>query len=295
MDRVAISDTALVERQALTDDAFLEHYLELIANFGPREFTQEAFERGMRYPWHRPRRSYLLRDGEAVLVEGLDAGERAAALERHAGRSGLLAFGSNAAPRNLAIKLAHLTEPEDREVLMLAGELHGLDVVAAAAVTIYGAVPATLEASPGTSVTAIVLMVTEAQLTALTWGEIPYRLGRLADAPFTVEDGIEGLELESPLAFVARWGAFLPDGRPAALAAVPGHNRCFREWSQRQLLDRAAALTLGQGDADALVRALCREGGRLAARFLPAMGAHARPFDHPGWRPIEPDGTVPPG
>ena len=293
---IAITDQALLERQNLSDEDFLPYFLELIANFPPREWTREAFERGLRYPWSRPGRSYLLRNGETVLLDDLDGRERAAVLKGHAGRAPLLAFGSNAAPKNLTIKLAHHVDPEDRDVLVLAGELHGLDVVACAAVTVYGAMPATLASSPGTSVDAALMFVTATQLTTLTWGEMPYRLGRLRGAPFTVEDGAEGLEIESPLAFVSRWGAFAPEGVPAPLAAIPGRDRRAPAWTQRELVDRAAEIVLpGGGDAEALTRAIHADPLAIASRGLPALGAYAQPFDHPGWAPIAPDGTLPAG
>ncbi|MDQ3741436.1 MAG: hypothetical protein M3389_10900, partial [Actinomycetota bacterium] len=236
-----ITDPALLERLRMPDEVFAEHFRGLVANFPAREWSQEAFERGLRYPWYRPARSYLLRDGEHRLLHELAPEERAAVVERHvgegSGRAPLLAFGSNAAPRNLAIKLAHHEDAADREVLVLAGELHELDVVAAASVAIYGAMPATLAASPGTAVRAAVLLVTAKQLTTLTWGEIPYRLGRLDGAPFTVEGGFEGLRLDAPLAYVSRWGAFAPDGEAVALAAVPATGRRLAAATQRELID----------------------------------------------------------
>jgi hypothetical protein len=296
--RVAITDPELLERQTLPDERFVDYFLKLLATLPAREWTEEAFERGLRYPWYRPERSYLLRDGEPVLLHELDATAREAVLERHvgpdAGRVGLLAFGSNAAPKNLTIKLAHHPEPEDREVLVLAGELHDLDVVATASVAMYGAMPATLVASPGARVTAALMLVTATQLTTLTWGEMPYRLGRLRGAPFTVEDGVTGFQVESPLAFVSRWGAFLPDGSPAPLAAIPGHGRS-RPWTQRELLDRVAAIVLGSdgGGAEVLMRTLHTDVAAMAARALPLLREHAAPFDYPDWVPIGADGTIP--
>ena len=297
MTSPAITDPKLLERQLMPDAEFLDHFLGLVANFPAREWTPEAFERGLRYPWSRPERSYLLRDGQTVLLHELDPAERAAILDSHAeDRSPLIAFGSNAAPKNLTIKLAHHPEPRDREVLVLAGELHDLDVVACAAVSVYGAMPATLTASPGTSVNAAVLFVTPTQLTTLTWGEMPYRLGRLRGAPFTVEDGFDGLEVESPLAFVSRWGAFAPDGEPAALAAIPGRDRRARAWTQRELVDRAARIVLGADhDAEALTKAIHADPLAVATRGVPALREHALPFDHPGWVGLAPDGTLPAG
>ena len=280
---VAITDPGLLARLALTDEEFLDHFYELVGHFPPREWSGEAFERGLRYPWSRPERSYLLRDGEVTPVDELPPIE---------GRFPLLAIGGNAAPRYLTAKLAHHQAPADREVLVLAGELHGLDVVASAAVSIYGAMAATLAASPGTAVRAGVLMVTPAQLVTLAWGEMPYRVGRLRGAPFTVEDGVEGVEIAAPLAFVSRWGAFAPDGEPAALAAIPARGRRFPAWTQRDLLDRAAAMVLGPGhDAEALMREVCSVGGAIARQGIPALRPAAQPFAFPGWAPMAPDGT----
>lgn len=283
---IAITDPGLIERQTLPDEDFPDHFYGLVGHFPPREFSHEQFERGLRYPWFRPERSYHLTSGGEVRELGgrpdLD------------GRAPLLAIGGNAAPKYLTMKLAHHEDPADREVVVLAGELHGFDVAAAAAVTVYGAMAATLVASPGTAVRAAALMVTSAQLTTLTWGEMPYRVGRLSGASFTVEEGVPGTEVDSPLVFVSRWGAFAPDGAPAALAAIPARERRHRAWSQRELLDRAAQIVLApDADAETLMRHVCRTGGAVAREILPALRPHAQPFDLPGWAPMSADGTFP--
>jgi len=294
----AITDSQLLERLMLPDEAFVDYYLELVSHFPAREWTRRSFEHGLRYPWTRPDRSYLLRDGETHLLHELDEAGRAAILERHLGpaaeRVALLAIGANVAPKNLAVKLAHHAEVEDREILVLAGDLHELDVVACAAVAVYGAMPATLAASPGTKVRAAVMLVNATQLTTLTWGEMTYRLGRLHGARFTVEDAVHDVELDSPLAFVSRWGAFAPDGAAAPLAAIAATGRKAPAWTQQQLLDRAADLALGPGGggAEALTRIGYRDVGDMAARILPALRPYARPFEFPGWTPITPDGTL---
>jgi hypothetical protein len=295
---VAITDSQLLERLTLPDESFVDYFLELASRFPARAWTRRSFDHGLRYPWTRPERSYLLRDGETDLLRDLDEAERAAILARHLGpaaqRVALLAFGANVAPKNLALKLAHHEEVEDREVLVLAGELHDLDVVACAAVAVYGAMPATLAASPGTNVRAAVMLVNATQLTTLTWGEMTYVIGRLQGARFTAEDAVQDVELGSPLAFVSRWGAFAPDGAPASLAAIPGTARRGRAWTQQELVDRAAEIVLGRsgGGAEALMRMGYRDAGAMAARMLPALREYAQPFDFPGWTPIAADGTV---
>jgi hypothetical protein len=295
---VAITDPELLARQLMSDEEFHEHLLALAVHFPAREWTQASFEHGLRYPWSRPERSYLLRGGHTTLLHELDPAERAGVLASHvqpaADRTPLLAFGSNAAPKNLALKLAHHESPADREVLVLAGHLDDLDVVATASVATYGAMPATLAASAGTSVRAAVMLVTATQLTTLTWGEVPYRIGRLNGARFTVEDGVEGVELGSPLAFVARWGAFAPDGEAAALAAIPAKGRGNRAWTQRELVERAADIVLGPdgGGAEALTRLGAADLLALADRALVALRPYAQPFGFPGWQPIAADGSL---
>lgn len=293
---ISITDPKLLERLNLADDDFVPYFVELISHFPAREFTLEAFEHGLRYPWTRPERSYLLRDGVVTLLHGLEPEQRLAVLDRHrdpaAQRVALLAFGSNVAPKNLAVKLAHHAAPEDREVLVLAGDLGDLDVVACAAVAGYGAMAATLASSPGTRVRAAVMFVNATQLTTLAWGEMPYRVGRLHGARFTLEDEVEGPALDGPLAFVSRWGAFAPDGEPIALAAIPAQGRTMQAWTQRELLDRVAAMLLtADSDGEALMRLLYAGFSSAAERLLPAMRPYALPFDFPGWTPMSQDGT----
>lgn len=282
-----ITDPRLLARLRLADGAWLEHYVGLLGGFPPREWTPEGFDRGLRYPWYRPERSFLLRDGRTTLLHELDAAERAQVLERHATRTPLLAIGSNGAPRNLAVKVAHHADPDDREVLVLTGELRGLDVVASATVSVYGAMPASLALSAGTAVRASALLVTPEQLTTLTWGELSYQLGRLDEAVFVAEEGVEGVPVAAPLAFVPRLGLFAPGGEPVALAAIEARGRTLRAWSQRELLDRAAALVLGPGsDAEDLTRAVFADPAGFARRALPALQRHARRAGQPAWTPV---------
>lgn len=274
--RPEILDATLIERLTLDDDAFLEFFLDMASNIAPREWTPEAFARGLRYPWRRPQASYRLRNGIAEPIG-------ATVPPTGAGRVPLLAFGSNSAPRNLALKLAHLERAEDREVLVLTGWLHDLDVVAAASVTLYGAMPATLASSPGTRVRTAVLLVNATQLTTLTWGEMPYRLGRLPDTSFVAD---EDVALGAPLAYVSRWGAFAPQGEPAPLAAISAERRCWRAWQQRDLLDRAATMTFAHGDAEMLSRAIFADYASVSSRVLRGLRDHAQSLALAGWEPL---------
>jgi hypothetical protein len=136
-----------------------------------------------------------------------------------ADRYPILAFGGNAAPTWLTAKLGHFPAREDRDVLVLAGELHDIDVGASASPSPMGNMPGTLFASPGTAVRATMIWCTTAQITQLTWTEIPYLLGRLDDAVFTMDEA--DIEVEEVFAYVSRFGAFCVDEAPIALAAIP--------------------------------------------------------------------------
>lgn len=246
-------------------DAFLSEYFGAI---GPRDYGPEQLAFALGYPWERPGTSYLLRDGE-VHPPDLDGAR---------GRHPILAFGSNGAPAALTRKFAHFDDPVDREVLVLAGDLHDYDVGAAAGVAVYGAMPATLFPSPGTRVRAAVVFATDNQAIQLTWSELTYVFGRL-DVTFSAE-----LEVRTVLAYASRFGAFCPDGEPLALAAVPAAGRTAAARTQRELLDLAGRLT-GLGDAEAVVRTVYAD----FAGFVPAqrehIRPHGRPFSAPAWTP----------
>src|SRR5689334_15764875 len=89
--------------------------------------------RALGYPYATPERSYLYLDGEAMELPpgGPDL----------SGRSPLIAYGANAAPEALGLKLSQLPGVE---LPAMRFELEGFDVVYSAHVSPYGAVPATL-------------------------------------------------------------------------------------------------------------------------------------------------------
>jgi hypothetical protein len=283
-----LADAELLERLGLDDDAFRAHLEGLAALVPPgRAFDELVLERALGYPWARPASSYVLRDGT---VEPADLG----AVDR-AARHPLLAFGANGSPEGLARKLAHFDDPEDRTVLVLAGELHDWDVGPAAMTSVYGAMPATIFPSPGTRVRASVLWVTLRQLTQLTWSELSYALGRPRGAHFEPDDPDAG-DVTGFCAYASRWGAFAPHGERVALAAVPARGRTAAPRTQRELLDVVAGLTIG-GDAAGLVRTLMERftevapgiRDRLRPHAVALDGAHWEPF--PGTRPAPADGA----
>ncbi len=262
-------------RLASGDAEFHQGLLDMARSIGPREFTEELYRHALGYPWPRPETSYLLDDG-AVLEAAADLRAEVA------GRYPLLAFGSNGAPERLALKLAHLA-PAQRRVLVVAGDLHGFDVGVSALPAVYGAMPATIVASPGTVIRASVLWATAEQVTALTWTELSYALGRLDGIRFD-PDLPAAPAVESVLAYASRWGAHRVDGEVVAMAGVPARGRRAPALTQEQLLDGVAREVLGDAaGARELVVWLMEDFAAAAARLAPLLTARALPFRHDGW------------
>jgi hypothetical protein len=283
-----IAEPELIERLALDEEGFRDYIGAFIARVPSRECDADAFARACAYPWERPAGSYLVDGDGALSLAGLSTSEREALIERFAapsaGRLPLLAIGSNGAPATLQRKFAHFDDEADRTVLAISGRLHEFDVGYSGHPALYGALPATIFPSPGTAVATTLLWLTPAQFTQLTWSELSYQLGRLRTR-FTVDGADE--QFDEVLVFVSRWGAFCVDGVPVALAAVPAERRTATALTQREVLDAAAALALGDGaDAEALVRAIFTDYAALSAQVVQTLHAAALAFASERWTPF---------
>jgi hypothetical protein len=186
--------------------------------------TDELVERALAYPYAVPGGPFV-QVGERTL-EGppgdLDLADRRP----------LLAYGSNAAPEALARKLA--TEPPVPLPLVRA-DLSDFDVVYSAHISPYGAVPATLQRSAGTTVAVFVAFPTDEQLSLLSATEPNYRLARLRQLACRLESGESLTELD---AFLSRHGCLLAGGSEIAVAGIEARSRALAAMSQRQVQDR---------------------------------------------------------
>ena len=235
------------------------------------------------YPYARPAHSYLYVDGQAlelvrigadpvldgeVRLDGraMPVADALAALELAATaplaeRVAVLAYGSNAAPTQLARKFADLP---GTVIPVLRAELADHDVVYSAHFSRYGAIPATLAVSPGTMLETAVAYLTEAQLARLDETELGpaaaqcgssagnYVHGRIEAA--VKVDG--GAALDAIGAYVSRHGALGLIGAPLALAQVAARGRRFAAHDKLAVLELArAALAPDQG-LDEFLRAL---------------------------------------
>ncbi len=174
------------------------------------EETAAILERALAYPYATPNRSYLYLDGGARELAGAGADLSA--------RTPLLSYGANAAPDALARKLAPLPGVE---MPVLRSELEGFDVVYSAHVSPYGAVPATLLESSGTTAPVFVVYPTEAQRALLAASEPNYDL----------------VELNGMGAYRSKHGPLSVEGKPVALAAVRSTGRTLPELDEPAVLE----------------------------------------------------------
>jgi hypothetical protein len=197
------------------------------------EETAAILRRALAYPYTAPERPYLYRDGAAAeLPEDPDLN----------GRTPLLSYGANAAPEALARKLAPLPGVE---MPVLTAALEGWDVVYSAHISPYGAVPATLVQSPGTTSPAFVIHPTNEQLALLTASEPNYDL----------------VEVDGFAAYRSKHGPLSIDGSPVALAAVRSRGRTLPELDEPAVLERVRAALAPELSLEQFIRACVERGG----------------------------------
>jgi hypothetical protein len=222
----------------------------------------EILARAVAYPYAAPLRS--------VVQVGTRTRPLPAAGPDLDGRRPLLAYGANAAPAVLGRKLAALP----REPLpLLRAELDDFDVVYSAHISAYGAVPSTLQRSPGTTAPVFVAFPTPEQERLLTATELNYELRRLQALHLRVEPE---QRLDSLDAYVSRHGCLNVDGSETALAAVVAANRRFPSLGEVEVLDRVRRVLAPELDLEGFV-VTSLDPGRAAARTTVLRGG-ARPL-----------------
>ncbi len=186
-------------------------------------------------PGRDPVHDGRLRDGDAVapaaeLLRRLDI----AGAARLDDRVPVIAHGSNASPEQLWRKFGHI---EGGVVIpVIKAWLADHDVVYATHFTRYGAIPATLERSPGTSVELAVTFLSAPQLALMHDTEIAavnYVYGRLD----RIRLALDGLgDRDTAFVYLTLHGALAPGGAPLALAARPARDRAFEPRTMRAML-----------------------------------------------------------
>lgn len=182
----------------------------------------DVVERALGYPYGAPREPFVQLGHQTLDPDEFE-------IDRDE-RSPVLAYGSNAAPRVLSRKLALSDQP----VLVVPARLCGFDVVYSAHISPYGAIPATLQRSPGTEVRVHVIYMTEAQIGVISATEPNYEPQLLESIDCELEDGEELSEIS---AYISRHGCLLAGASEVALAAVSASGRRLAAMSEPEAME----------------------------------------------------------
>jgi hypothetical protein len=193
-----------------------------------RDPRTDLLHRARTYPYPAPEHSYLY----------TDQGIRAFEPDARAGRTPVLAIGSNRAPERLRQKFGHA---DHHMIPVQRARLHHFDVVFSAHITSYGAVPAMLQVSPKTIVEIWVTWLDAEQLEIMHQTELGaanYHFAELSGVRLQMEDG----KVETATyAYVSQRGHLMHQGRALALSDVPASGRRYPAATTAQALEHVRA------------------------------------------------------
>lgn len=223
----------------------------------------DVVERALSYPYGAPAEPFVQLGHQTLDPAELE-------IDR-AERTPVLAYGSNAAPQVLSRKLALSKEP----VLVVPARLRDFDVVYSSHISPYGALPATLQRSPGTEVRIHVIHMTSAQIGVISATEPNYEPQLLEGIECRLEDGEE---LDEVSAYLSRHGCLLLDGSEVALAAVAAIGRTLTAISEPEALEWVRSSLCPEDNLESFVLANVTDPDLSQARSarLPARPLLAR-------------------
>ena len=264
--------------------------------------TVSLLERAKTYPYDIPESCCALAGGGVLPLVGVDLTSvldcevledgRVESLRTWAQRRGvdtdglgapelLLAYGSNASVAGLSRKLANGIHGCLMPVAKAT--LRDFEVVYSAHFSSYGAVPATLQHSPGACTNVSVLLTTPKERRLLRGTEPNYHFGELDAVELRLE---LGPTLSTASAVISRHGALTLDGAEVGLAAVDTTNRRFPVRTQTQVLSAVRDLVApGIELGDFIVGNVRNQ--ELARRRTDELKGTARPFAYPSWRVVD--------
>ena len=231
-----------------------------------------ALARARGYPYALPVESYVWVNDEVIPFDP----------SLCAGRTPVLAVGSNQAPAQLTRKFGR---DAAAPIPVQRCHVRDFDVVYAAHIARYGSVPAMLQASPGTEVSLFVTWLDDAQLEIMNHTELDsahYHYGLLEDVVVTLDDGSGMQELH---AYVGRRGTLLHDGAPVALTGIAARNRRHQAMDCAGMLATLHARLVStalahDGSVDDFVIRLIEDHGYREA-CVDALGEGAVAFGYP--------------
>ncbi|MEQ8443613.1 MAG: hypothetical protein RIM33_06010 [Alphaproteobacteria bacterium] len=220
------------------------------------------------YPYACPAESYLWKDGATL---PFDANDRA-------GRTPVLAFGSNRSPERLQQKFGHLGS---HAIPVERAWLRDFDVVYAAHITTYGAVPAMLQHQSGVTVEISVTWLDDDQLTVMHASEMAvanYAYARLDNVELRLDGGGTA---DEALCYVGARG-HLPTPQAAAhpLAAVRATGRNSPAFDTPTMLEAIRHRLARDQDPDAFVLRMI-DDHVYRSEITAAISNDAVPFSYP--------------
>ena len=267
--------------------------------------SPQTVETAKRYPFPRPGYSFLYVDGDALPLLSLSESMEEAEVEvdgralpvgtlfRQRGiappapvsrRTPVLAYGANAAPERLRRKFV----PIGGAVFpVLQARLYDFDVVHAAHISSYGAVPATIERSPGTVCDIAITLLDERELARMHETELrrhTYLFGRLNNIRLE-PDLVPAMHAVS--SYVGGYEHIAPEGEALALAAIRAEGRRFRSCSQTEALRTIQAMLGVPGPLDAFIQEAVDDDTIRRTR-TELLRARAQPFSYGDFAPTAP-------
>lgn len=159
-------------------------------------------------------------------------------------RTPVLSYGSNGSPMQLRRKFRHLPQTV---IPVITTEVADLDVVYSAHFSRYGAIPATLASSPGTTLLTSTTWLTANQLAVMHNTEMGgphssrnnYIYGML---PTTSAPSVASLGRDAVGVYISRFGALGLFEAPVALAAISSSRRIFHNYAMSDILNIAGRI-----------------------------------------------------
>lgn len=220
-------------------------------------------ERARGYPYPYPGRSFTWNEGS---VEAFDP-------RSTEGRTPVLAVGSNRSPDQLTRKfLGRGSGP----IPVQHGRLREFDIVYAAHLTRYGAVPAMLQHAPGTTVELAVTWLDAAQLEIMHATEGGYHYAVIEAIDLTLD---EGGRMDAIHLYVGREGNLMHEGHAIPLAEIAARDRTHRGHSTAEVLELVRRRIAPRSTVEAFIlRVIDDEGYRRECSAVLAQDSVAFGF-----------------